>query len=359
MIAIPALIWLSSFEMLSQTNVFERPNLYSAVLIEPGKGFYLNLGESQLVAFDFQTDQLRVHAGSGSGPGDLSKPFSISLVGDRLFIQDANGFQIFSREGHFQERIKKPIGVNLRSVPNGWLALTGMYRLDREKPLQAKFMNLEMTSSEILGTWSSEASRGAPVKPRVPILLNPVQGLTLFRTDRTGRYAYVLPEKTDKIHIFDLEKRQEISVIVLPVPRYPFDEEWGMAEIELHRKLYRENGWNVPVEPDFPSFFPAIKQFVVTPENRVVVIAWQPTPVHMGEREETYDADNTHAYTVTGQPLKLNDLDVLWNRLVHIDGDQVYLWGFNPEADEYTLARCRRDALKSVLPAFPITDTND
>jgi hypothetical protein len=230
----------------------------------------------------------------------------------------------------------------------------GLHHEQATETLRAYLTDARFTRQTPLATWPGERERGSRAKPRGPwVEWNPVQGVTLYRTDRHGRYGYVLPVGTDALTIFDLKHGTEIGRPNLPDRTLPFDENWGSAQLEHLRETLREAGNEIPVKPDFPDHFPVIRQFATTATDRLVIVLWRPDAIVSTERAETYSGHNIRVFTLRGEPVPPDPLDFLWDRVIHADKEQVILWGYDRDVEEFTLIWCERSELPSVLLSFP------
>jgi len=295
-----------------------------------------------------------VIAYQGQGPEDMDRPNRLDFIRSRVFVSDARGVAIFSPEGTFLARIRRSV-VELNRVPtiNGWFGLKGLTYLEEGRPLEAVVLDRSSSNEVVLASWSSEVSRGARFDYQAPRPVDPAGGLTLYRLDRDGRFAYVKPEGIERITVIDLENKVSLGEIEIEESPMPFDQEWGYAQLEAMRKMFREKGINAAISADFPDRFPLIHNFMVTAENRVAVALWSAARLRGDDEKEL------RVFDLRGNALEPNELDHLWFNLIHVDGDNLVLWCFNQELEEYTIGRCRRDELEPFLREYPLLDPAD
>jgi len=337
------------WRVVRDLDLYAVPGLYRTVMVGPERGFFVDNGESRLVTFHLGTGNARVLAEQGVGPGDLDRPRNLRLIAGRLWIGDNRGIQVFDVEGRFLKRYVPPVGLRVLAASDGWFGLSGMAHSDLSSPLVAYTLNEDFGEKKRLGTWTSEVSRGKRDQATgFPMPWNPAESFTIFSSDPTGRFAYVMPRETDHIHIFSTEAQQEIARIDIAAPRRPFDEAWGTRALEAFKKDHRLRalGSRVTLKPDFPSHFPLIRTFSITPEGRVVVVLWGPNPALRPEQDAP---EHLRAFDLRGNEVSIRETDRLWHRLIDVDEKTVTLWVHDPETETAFIARTTPEALPRLL----------
>ena len=342
-------IW-GDIRILEGTEVFYKPNLTSVVISKPGEGFLLDHREKNLLFFSFLTNKIDKIASSGQGPGELRNPIGISLVDDVLFVADRGRFHTFSPRGSFQRTIRTPEGLTVAKVEVGWLGIFGFKFSQAKEPLELFWLNDHFTEKKYLGKWQSENERGTRLL--APEGINPVEGVTLFRIDRSARYAYLKPEGLDAISIFDVASKKCLKVLTITGPKLPFNEAWGQDFLTEMNKFAQSLKPGHTMKAKFPEYFPVIKQFFITAQNRLVVIKWTAHPPRASEAP-SFNRKNLLAFDFQGRPSEPTAFDFQWDRIRHVEGDRLIVSVFNQELEEYTLASCTKETLPELLARFP------
>jgi len=332
--------------VLQGTEIFKNPGMLSAVVLDDHLGFSVDKDGSRLISFDLVSLEMRHVALKGEGPRDLDRPIWIVQSDERVLVGDSRGVAVFSLEGSFMLRVRPPDGLRLLPAKGGWFGLRGLHFEDISSPLEAVVLDDEYQGETTVGSWPSEVSRGYRQKPAYPMRVDPTRGISLYRVSPDGRFGLVKPEGIDTISIFDLESKERNGTISLEGEALPFDDAWGEAELESMRGAFKEKGIAVRIVADFPDRFPAIRNFIVTAENRVVVALWRPRKIGRDRVIRAFD--------LQGRVLAVNELDRLWLNLIGLVDPWLVVWVYNPDLEEYTVGRCRRDELGALLDRYSL-----
>jgi len=280
----------------------------------------------------------------GQGPGELSNPTRIGFMDSKLWVIDLarTGVMFFSRDGEYLNTIdSKKIFPAVLACSNGLLSIH--HSLGRSEQAVIHFISdLPPHKTTLLAEWQPEWVYEEPVFETVPsrFPFSPVREEIHFRVGDEGKFAFLIPSgPTLSIHVFNLESKKLDHIIQRDEKPLEFNADWGMKKMKQAEERER-----TPFTLSNPEFFPLVRDFHI--DSGVLVI-----------EKWSYDPDTSRSFLtldVDGLSTQLDYDPVYSNRIIHRNGDDVYLSGYDNATDHAIVFKCKRSELNATAKANPI-----
>ncbi len=331
---------------LSETEIYQPLRRDEVLVDDRGDVFILDYPKAVVHHFSSTGVRLEDIGFKGQGPGGLKAPWNIFLEGTRLFVFDraTNTISQYTSQGKFVRRLLLPKqGTTMEKVKGGWIYGEWLYSVEPNKPATLTLVD-ENFKNPVLVTQLKERGISSALNmteegnKRMGVY-TPVGYTPRISVSPNGETAYVLEAQGLVLHVVDAASKKITATIRRNERPIPFDKDWAQAKLNRLKETYK-----VQIKPDFPEYFPVVRDFFTGIEGNLIFDRWRGNP-----------EDNHYPLVLDPKGKELPNLD--WgdyNRLVGQWQEFYYVTGFNFELEEAWVRRIPKRELAGFAGANPI-----
>jgi len=333
---------------LDGVTIFPIPGNYAPVSLgraafnDDGEIFCL-IDESRVAHLNGNGDVLKIFSRSGEGPGELLSTLFIGWHEGTVWVYDGR-ISIFDEDGRFLKQLKSEVLTPFfRRHSGGWVTFKHNYgdSVPARVVHYSEDLESELTLYEFEPQWLHPEKTFRPWQEMSSVPHNPAREFTAYAVSPKGRFAYLIPPGPQlRIVVFNLETKKVQRIIKREEEPYPFNKDWGRQKV---KELRQAGNGNVVL--DAPENNPIVRGAFVTPDGYLVIEKWTTEPdlvrrflvLDSEGNEKTLPYDTAYAW-----------------RVLHYQGDMVFLTGYDNEKDQPTFLKCSAADIQSVCKNNPV-----
>ena len=349
MILLLACVTLGSGWTATDTEIFQPLSLEQIALAKSGDLFMLDGSGFQIIHYK-NGERLSPFGGKGSGPGEFNVPVALWLRGAELLVLDlgANSISKFDLDGTFIARLTMPTRtMDIVPLANGYLYGDWRFSMNPGAPVTLNWSDLDLKNTEKLGEWERGAEANFAMEmsggvPKVPF--NPARDEFHMAVSRDGKYFAISTPGKYNITIYAASDRSPQARVSEQRALALFNEAWGQEALAAMQERADQNPFKVEFAPEFPEYFPIVREVHVTADNRLGVIFWSSDP----KRKD-------HAvYDFQGKPSESAFPPATWDRVVAVIDGIAHVTVFDSHDEEFKIAQVAVEKVAEFVAAHPI-----
>jgi len=267
-----------------------------------GRIYVLDARESQVEVFDQNGTYIRSIGKRGQGPGEFTRPLSISITGQNDLVVDdiPSRLALFSLEGEFKKNINTAkIGL-LRIEIDSEMNMVGIaiVREEENPRYELKKFDSELNYLHSLGSSPLPSAAG----------FNPFSGTLLCQIDNNDQVVCGYPEDYE-IEIFDKEGKLRKKII----------KEYDPIEITKEEIEEVTEGMPPDIKLSIPKYHSAYRWISIDDEDRIYVMTWERASEGEGYYYDVFDPEGKYIAKV---PLKTRPFVLKNKKLYTVEEDE-------------------------------------
>lgn len=318
------------------------------VAVSPkGELYVVNIRESTVTHFDPNGKPLGAFCSTGKGPGEVSDPFEIQLVGDVLYIFEIFSASRFRLDGTFLDKAT-PGRWEMAGTKNG---VFGFPLVSYKSELKASLSFVDMTVAseprEIVSFVREKNSayiQAILKNNEIFRNFNPARDHPMVLSSHDGEYLWFRKPKEDNIHIFNSNGSPH-TVIKLPVKgpiRYV--ETWADEVLAKEKEKINPRKRKVTYKKYYSDHFPFVMNLRQGPDKLIYVELWTASP---GKHREQL------AFSLDGKQQEPGYTPEEMDRVVAFAGEWAVISVWDEVEEHARLIRCKVPDLKPLIANYP------
>jgi len=276
----------------------------SIAVDDVGRIYVLDSREAQVKVFDQNGTYVRSIGKRGQGPGEFTRPFSISITGQNELVVDdfTSRLALFSLEGEFKRNINiAKIGL-LRIEIDSEMNMVGIaiVREEENPRYELKKFDSELNYLHSLGSSPLPSASGDSI--------NLFIGLILSQIDNNDQVICGYPEDYE-IEIFDKEGKLIRKIM----------KEYDPVEITKEEIEEETEGMPQGIKLSIPKYHTAYRWFTSDDEGRIFVMTWERAAEGEGNYYDVFDSEGKFMAKIL---LKTRPFVLKNNKLYTVEEDE-------------------------------------
>lgn len=322
----PDVLWTGA-----ETEVY-RPLVAGEVAVAgDGRTFIVQRAESSVVALDAVGKLSSTFGSKGQGPGEFQIPTWIHLDDRYVYVEDvaSRSVSTFKHDGSFVKRHTLPkADLALVKVKGGWVYGDWDSSDDQAKAVNLVFVDETVKAPKMLLTWprkhndsNVQVRSDGRSKPKVPI--NPASDITHLAASSSGDHVFLVKQGSQEVLVIEVATGKVVKKQSLGKKAVPFNTRWGEAYLtEFVEGQSDTMRAMIDFVGKYPDTFPIVRRMRCLPNGFLLIEYWTNHPDKKAHFE---------AYDANLKPLELGLTSATLARLVHVDGDKIWLMHYDGE----------------------------
>ena len=336
----------------SETEFFQ-PLRKSDIAVGPrGDVYVLHYAEAKVLHYAPDGTPLPAISQKGQGPGELSFPMSITFQDGKLFVPDrgSDSIKIFDPDGKIIESVRMPNGAELAKTRGGWAIGKWGGALSPDTRASISWSDESLANNLTVYEWDNSQDGGRVEVRRTPggsmeFPYNPATDRSFMVGSPGGSLVFLSTPGPFKIVVFDMDQKKLVGTVERSEQAARFNEDWGLKRIGELNETNKAKGAPIKFVPNFPEYFPLIRDMYVSQEGQLVIEKWSVSP----DRVNDILVLDRH-----GNPAKLPYDPRHEGRVAAILDGNAYVTLFDAEADQAEVARVPMTEVDAFLNENPI-----
>ena len=327
-------------------EIYEPLRRYEVAMANDGSLYVMHFSNKKVMHYSADGELINSFGKQGNGPGEFQFPFYLSLLGDKVIVNDLaqRAHHIFDLKGNFIAMYKIAETTNICKVRDGWIGAV-LASQNPKLPIATFRYNEQLGGKTPIESWPRPQGGNMAMmirqegnkKPTIPF--NPVRNRPLFKRGYDGKVLYLYYPKGFHIKVLDGNTGKVINTITRKIDPYPFSKEYGMSRLNDFKESNRSMTQRFNVEPNFPEFFPIVRDIFISPDNHLGIRRWSAKDIENGPIL-VIDKDGNDVKTVYPKHLA--------RRILYLHKGHAWLNVYDPEDEEAILMKVPLDQLETV-----------
>lgn len=345
----PGLHWTGA-----ETEVY-RPLVSGEVAIDQsGHLFIVQRDEASVLRLEPGGEKAATFGRRGEGPGEFQIPTWIHADSEMLYIEDvaSRSISAFRFDGKFVKRLQLPAAdLAVVKVKGGWVYGDWDSSHDESKDVNLVRVDEAFQNPKKLLSWprlenisNVQVRTDGRSKPKIPI--NPAPAGCHLAAHPNGDIVFLVKQGAKSVTVIDAASGKIVTEKETGRTAIPFNTRWGEAYlagfVEGQSETMRAM---IDFVGQYPDTFPVVRRMRCLPSGLLLVEYWTNQP----DKKVSIDAFDAQMKPVD---LGLNS-DTL-ARLIHIDGDKIWLTHYDNENENGSVVCMTKEAGNGFVAGHPI-----
>lgn len=345
----PGLHWTGA-----ETEVY-RPLVNAEVAVnQNGLLFIVQRDEASVLRLDAAGKTPMTFGRRGEGPGEFKMPTWIHVDTHHIYVEDiaSRSVSAFTFDGRFVARHKLPAAdLTLAKVKNGWVYGDWDSSHDQSKDVKLVLVDETFNNPKTLLTWprlentaNVQARTDGRTKPKLPI--NPASSNSHLAAHPAGDKVFLVKQDSKDVLVIDVHRGKVVVEKSTEKNAIPFNTRWG----DTYMKSFIEGQSDtmqalVDIVPNYPDTFPVVRRMRCLSSGHLLIEYWTRKP----DKEISIEVFDEHLNKVD-----LGLSSAVLARLVHIDGDKIWLTHYNNDEENGSVVCVAKQGGDAFVAGHPI-----
>jgi len=346
-----------------ETDIFTPIRADSVTVSDQGETFLLDTKECQILKINAQGELVKRFGKKGKGPGEFQFPGNIRAFKDRIFLLDmmSQSLLCFDTDGNFVTSWKTTgFRQDMAKIEGGWVFGKWGNSFDAGESGTLSWVNDDLGETRILhdfnkGKTSEEEAGGFNLEIKdgyATIPFNPAPDRPRLVGLPDGQsFVLFYPGSQLKADLYDAATGKITKQIAESSKAISFNKGWGEELVTKLNKRAEESkqssGFKTKMNPNFPEFFPYVREAWGHADGKVYVIPWTANPQIPAAVRTLDPAGNLAESDLSSEVV---------NRLLYLTDTHGWIATFDTEEDMAGIAKVARANLAEFVKANPVKE---